>query len=64
MTKKSAINQGIRGLRIRPGEIILQKNEVLEGRVEKVLVEGQSKQGEGDVTGRTRTNKIVNFEGE
>ena len=43
--------------------ITLQKNEELEGRVEEVLVEGRSKQSAKDVTGRTRSNKIVNFEG-
>ena len=45
-------------------EITLQKNQELEGRVEEVLVEGQSKQSDQDVTGRTRSNKIVNFEGD
>jgi tRNA-2-methylthio-N6-dimethylallyladenosine synthase len=45
-------------------EITLQKNQELEGRVEEVLVEGQSKQSARDVTGRTRSNKIVNFEGD
>jgi tRNA-2-methylthio-N6-dimethylallyladenosine synthase len=44
-------------------EITLQKNQVLEGSVEGVLVEGRSKQSDRDVTGRTRSNKIVNFEG-
>jgi len=29
-----------------------------------VLVEGQSKQSDQDMTGRTRSNKIVNFEGD
>ncbi len=43
--------------------ITLQKNEELEGRLEGVLVEGRSKQSAKDVTGRTRSNKIVNFEG-
>lgn len=43
--------------------ITLQKNQELEGRVEEVLVEGRSKQSDQDVTGRTRSNKIVNFEG-
>ena len=43
--------------------ITLQKNEELESRVVEVLVEGQSKQSAQDVTGRTRSNKIVNFEG-
>ena len=43
--------------------ITLRKNQELESRVEEVLVEGLSKQSEKDITGRTRTNKIVNFEG-
>jgi len=46
------------------GEITLQKNQTLEGRLEEVLVEGRSKQSDRDVTGRTRSNKIVNFEGD
>jgi tRNA-2-methylthio-N6-dimethylallyladenosine synthase len=45
-------------------EITLQKNQALEGCVEEVLVEGRSKQNAQDVTGRTRSNKIVNFEGD
>jgi tRNA-2-methylthio-N6-dimethylallyladenosine synthase len=45
-------------------EITLQKNQALEGYVEEVLVEGRSKQNAQDVTGRTRSNKIVNFEGD
>jgi tRNA-2-methylthio-N6-dimethylallyladenosine synthase len=44
--------------------ITLQKNQELEGRVEEVLVEGRSKQSAQDVTGRTRSNRIVNFEGD
>jgi tRNA-2-methylthio-N6-dimethylallyladenosine synthase len=44
--------------------ITLQKNQELEGRAEEVLVEGRSKQNAEDVTGRTRSNKIVNFEGD
>ena len=45
-------------------EITLQKNREWEGRLEEVLVEGRSKQSAQDVTGRTRSNKIVNFEGD
>jgi tRNA-2-methylthio-N6-dimethylallyladenosine synthase len=45
-------------------EMTLRKNRELEGRVEEVFVEGMSKQSTQDVTGRTRSNKIVNFEGE
>jgi tRNA-2-methylthio-N6-dimethylallyladenosine synthase len=44
-------------------EITLEKNRAVEGRVEEVLVEGRSKQSNQDVTGRTRSNKVVNFEG-
>jgi tRNA-2-methylthio-N6-dimethylallyladenosine synthase len=45
-------------------EVTHQKNQVLEGRLEEVLVEGQSKQSAQDMTGRTRSNKIVNFKGD
>jgi tRNA-2-methylthio-N6-dimethylallyladenosine synthase len=45
-------------------EITLHKNQELEGRVEEVLIEGRSKQSDQEVTGRTRSNKIVNFEGD
>jgi len=44
-------------------EITFQKNLSLEGKVEEVLVEGLSKQSNRDITGRTRSNKIVNFTG-
>jgi len=45
-------------------EITFQKNQALEGQVVDVLVEGRSKQGDQDVTGRTRSNKIVNLGGD
>jgi len=45
-------------------EITFQKNQALEGSIEEVLVEGMSKQSRYDMTGRTRSNKIVNFEGD
>ena len=44
-------------------EITFKENRKLEGRLEEVLIEGQSKQSDRDVTGRTRSNKIVNFGG-
>jgi tRNA-2-methylthio-N6-dimethylallyladenosine synthase len=44
--------------------ITLKKNRALEGTVAEVLVEGVSKHSESEVTGRTRTNRIVNFPGE
>ncbi len=44
-------------------EITLRKNQGLDGSSVEVLVEGPSRQSDRDVTGRTRSNKIVNFEG-
>ncbi len=41
----------------------LAGNKSFEGRVETVLVEGPSKNSVSDVSGRTRTNRIVNFKG-
>ncbi len=40
--------------------ITLKKNKRLEGHEVEILVEGESKKG-GQLTGRTTTNKIVNF---
>ena len=45
-------------------EITLKKNKALEGTVQEILVEGISKSDSNKMTGRTRTNKIVNFNGE
>ena len=41
----------------------LKKNEAMAGNMEEILVEEISKNSKEDVTGRTRTNKIVNFRG-
>ncbi len=40
----------------------LERNKALEGRLQEVLVEGHSKNSVRDLTGRTRCNRIVNFE--
>ncbi len=66
---ESQVEEGIRQERLSilqtlQNEITLQKNQTLEGRTEEVLVEGRSKQSDQDVTGRTRSNKIVNFKGD
>jgi|Deesub1362B_J571_1020462.scaffolds.fasta_scaffold00827_16 tRNA-2-methylthio-N6-dimethylallyladenosine synthase len=45
-------------------EITEKKNRTLEGRVVEVLVEGPSETDKSKLTGRTRTNKIVNFYGD
>ena len=44
-------------------EIIEEKNKAYIGKNEKVLVEGKSKTNSNIYTGRTETNKVVNFEG-
>lgn len=44
--------------------IVLQKHEKYVGTRQQVLVEGFSKKREGQITGRTRTSKIVNFTGD
>lgn len=43
--------------------ISLEKNKELVGRDIEVFIEGVSKKNRGVLTGRTRTNKIVNFPG-
>lgn len=45
-------------------EICHQKNRALTGTTQDVLVEGEDEKKTGKLTGRTRTNKIVLFEGE
>ncbi len=42
----------------------LEKNRQFEGKEEEVLIEGASKGNEEEMTGRTRTNRIVNLPGE
>ena len=44
-------------------EITLSRNKAMEGRTAEVLTEGISKNSNEELTGRTRTNKIVNFRG-
>jgi len=51
-------------LQFLQGEHTLRRNQAMEGQVLPVLVEGESKAGEGQVMGRTPQNKIVNFRGE
>lgn len=44
--------------------ITLNINKSLEGSFQEVLIEGLSENDPGFLTGRTRTNKIVNFRGD
>lgn len=43
---------------------IEENNKKYLGTIQKILVEGKSRYNENILTGRTETNKIVNFEGE
>ncbi len=56
-TKKSRL-QTVQALQ---KEISLRKNRQLIGRVEEILLEGESKLSKDRMMGRTRTNKVVNF---
>ncbi len=44
-------------------EITLSKNKAMEGKTTEVLTEDMSRNSTEELTGRTRTNKIVNFYG-
>ena len=50
-------------LQSRQSEITLAKNRAEEGCVRELLVEGPSKASNGQMSGRTSQNRIVNFEG-
>jgi len=43
--------------------ITLEKHEAAVGSVEEILIEGYSRNSRAEISGRTRTNKIVNLEG-
>jgi tRNA-2-methylthio-N6-dimethylallyladenosine synthase len=43
--------------------ITREKNRALEGREAEVLAEGTSKNSTEELTGRARSNKVVNFKG-
>ena len=43
---------------------ISENNQKYLGTIQKILVEGTSKNNENMLTGRTETNKVVNFEGD
>lgn len=62
------VPEKVKGERLQQLQALQEKhtqvrNRMLEGRVAEVLVEGKSKNSEHDMTGRTGSNKIVNFRG-
>jgi tRNA-2-methylthio-N6-dimethylallyladenosine synthase len=44
-------------------EITLRKNRMEIGKIRQVLVEGPSRAGDGQLTGRTQQNRVTNFDG-
>ncbi|MGD9506798.1 MAG: TRAM domain-containing protein, partial [Syntrophobacteraceae bacterium] len=44
-------------------EITMERSRAEIGRIRDVLVEGPSKTGDGQFTGRTEQNRVVNFDG-
>lgn len=46
------------------GDVAHKINKRYLGRIEEILVEGESTRDASRLTGRTRTNKVVNFEGD
>ena len=50
-------------LQLLQEEHTLEKNRAMIGKTQEVLVEGPSRKNHGDMTGRTRNNRIVNFAG-
>ena len=55
--------QRLKDLQVLQDRHTQEKNTALEGCVQEVLVEGPSRNSAQDVTGRTRSWKIVNFKG-
>jgi tRNA-2-methylthio-N6-dimethylallyladenosine synthase len=60
---ESTKSRRLRVLQELQKQITLERNQALEGRHEEILVEGASKRGKGEMTGRTSSNKVVNFTG-
>lgn len=65
---KEKIDEDVKSSRLQhlqnlQNRITLKRNHDLIGRKLSVLIEGQSKKGE-QLTGRTASNKVVNFEGD
>ncbi len=57
-------NERLRYLNSVINEVLEKKNKKLLNTTQEILVEGKSQKNEGRLTGRTRTNVIVNFDGD
>ncbi len=63
---ENQINDDVKSERLKniievQDSITERKNKALEGTIQEVLLEGESDRDKQKLTGRTRTNKIVNF---
>ncbi|MBN2284385.1 MAG: tRNA (N6-isopentenyl adenosine(37)-C2)-methylthiotransferase MiaB [Deltaproteobacteria bacterium] len=63
------VEDGVKRDRLRRLQMLqechtMERNHGLVGRVEEILIEGVSRNSPNDITGRTRTNKIVNVPGD
>jgi tRNA-2-methylthio-N6-dimethylallyladenosine synthase len=68
LTMDNHVSEDVKGRRLTEvlklqDQITYEKNLLLEGHVLEILVEGKSETDPTKLTGRTRTNKIVNFYG-
>jgi tRNA-2-methylthio-N6-dimethylallyladenosine synthase len=54
-------SERLRRLQERQNTISLQENRKYEGSIQTVMIEGESKNGDGQWSGRTMSNIIVNF---
>jgi len=66
---KDKIPEKIKGERLKvlqdiQKDITMKINNKLKGKILEILVEGKSKKNNQQLTGRTKDNKIVNFQGE
>jgi tRNA-2-methylthio-N6-dimethylallyladenosine synthase len=60
------VSDEVKGERLQRLQAAINANaqcisEAMVGTVQRVLVEGPAKRGEGELTGRTENNRIVNF---
>jgi tRNA-2-methylthio-N6-dimethylallyladenosine synthase len=44
------------------GRVGAERSRALEGRILPILVDGRSRKDPGEMTGRTRCNRVVNFD--
>jgi tRNA-2-methylthio-N6-dimethylallyladenosine synthase len=63
VVEKEAAHERLAHLQKYQKSVTLDSNKEMEGKIAEVLVENRSKNSHEEVTGRTRTNKIVNFQG-